>query len=201
MADDDDRLWRELLRGLRDGDPEITTAFYRRYGPMLEHIAAQQLQTGLLRRISPETVAHSACRTFLRRMQDGQFELEGTDRLWNLLVAITLTKARRQARFHLAQRRAVQREVHEAPVEDDDSPAAAIPSAAPTPAEQAAFADQLEQLLGRMTEQERLIVQLRLEQASNQEIAAQLGITARSVRRILHRLQAHLTEALLAEDA
>ena len=57
-------------------------------------------EPALQRRIGPDDIVQSVCRTFFRRSQDGQFELHGTASLWRLLCAITLAKVRHHARFH-----------------------------------------------------------------------------------------------------
>ena len=46
----------------------------------------------------------------LRRAGGGEFRFAGSEDLWRLLCAITLNKVRRQARFHLRQKRGLQRE-------------------------------------------------------------------------------------------
>ena len=64
-----------MIAGLRTGDSVVMTDFFRRYGPSLEKIAAGRIDGGMRRRVGPETIAQSVCRTFLRRAQDDQFAL------------------------------------------------------------------------------------------------------------------------------
>ena len=106
------------------------------------------------------------------------------------MCAITLTKVREQTRFHMRQKRGLAQEVHAA----QDSASSAIPVAAPgpTPAQAAEFADQLERLLAGLDEEERKIVDLKLQDYTQEEIAQQLNCSERTVRRILKRLQARL---------
>ena len=154
----------------------------------------------ICRREEPEDVVQSVCRTFLRRAQIGQFELPDSEALWRLLCAITLTKVRQKVRFHRRQRRSVDRERHFAPRGDDSRPAepeAVAPE--PTPAEAAEFADQLQQLLAGMDEEERRLVELKLEQHTNLQMAKELSCSERTVRRILKRVQGRLRRML--EDA
>ena len=80
---DDESHWDILINGLRAGDEEIVRQFYETYGGILERLAARNLESGLRRRFGPDEVAHSALRTFLRRCQGGQFELDTTDSLWS----------------------------------------------------------------------------------------------------------------------
>jgi len=191
---EDEPFWRHLIQGLRAGDEEAAAEFYRHYGPLLENLAAAHLASGLLRRVGPEDVAHSACRTFLRRIQGGQFTIGAGDNLWNLLCAITLAKARKKARFHLARKRGVGREVHPRTVDGEERASLQIPGSGPTPEEAAEFADQFRHLLDRLEEEERRIVLLKLEQRTQEEIAAAVGISERTVRRLLRRVEAKLTE-------
>src|SRR5262245_38738866 len=109
-----DSRWQHLIRGLRDGDPRCTQEFWDRYGPALYRLAEGKLNQRLRRRVSPEDVAHSACRTFLRRAQLGQYKLSDSEDLWRLLCAITLNKARDQIRYHSRQKRGLDREIHAA---------------------------------------------------------------------------------------
>src|SRR5947208_17191412 len=109
MATDDDG-WQELIQGLRDGDGQVLQSFCARYGAQLHRIAEAHMPAPLRRRVGAEDIAQSACRTFLRRARDGQFRLSDTEQLWRLLCAITLTKLREQARFHLRKKRGLNQE-------------------------------------------------------------------------------------------
>ncbi len=196
-ASDDLSHWQRLITGLRSGDEQIATEFYSHYGPLLERLASGHLASGMLRRVGPDDVAHSACRTFMRRIQGGQFTLDAADNLWNLLCAITLAKARKKVRFHLARRREIGREVRPRPEGDESEPRPIdVAGTGPTPEEAAAFTDQFHHLLGDMEDEERQIVLLKLEQKTHEEVATTIGISERTVRRVLKRIEARLVEAL-----
>ena len=191
MAEPDDR-WDRLIRGLRDGDRAAAHDFWEQYGPLLHAVAEKNLAGGLRRRVGPEDVVQSACRTFLRRAQQGEFQLADSDGLWRLLCAITLTKIREQTRYHLRQKRGLDQEVHAAPTEAGDQTDWGLRAPGPTPAEAAEFADQFQQLLATLDEEERRIVELKLQDCTHEEVATQLGCSERTVRRILKRVQAQL---------
>ena len=162
----------------------------------MQRLASQHLSSGLRRRVGAEDVVQSACRTFLRRAQDGQFDFADAESLWRLLCAITLTKVRQQARYHGRQKRAMNLERH--PKTDQAmSRVGHVISAEPTPAESIEFADQLEQLLGVLDEEERTAVILKLEQHTNNEVAQQLKCSERTVRRIIGRVQSRWKQSLL----
>jgi len=194
---DSEQHWESWVRRLAEGDPEVANEFWGRYGARLQGLAARYLSTGLRRREGPEDVVQSVCRTFFRRVQIGKFELADSESLWRLLCAITVTKVRQKARFHRREKRGLHRERHFEPAADDSrSPELPLQDAEPTPAEAAEFADELQQLLGALDQEEQRLVELRLEQYTYQEIAEKLGCSQRTVRRILKRVQARLHTAL-----
>src|SRR5688572_16473353 len=107
----DEQRWQKWILGFHNGDPEVLREFWDQYGPMLHQIASKHLADRLKRRVGPEDIVQSACRTFLRRVQGGQLQLDDSESLWRLLCAITLTKVREQARFHSRKKRGMDQEV------------------------------------------------------------------------------------------
>jgi RNA polymerase sigma factor (sigma-70 family) len=188
--------WQRLIQGLRDGDRDVVREFCEQYGEPLHRVADQHLPAGLRRRVGPEDVVQSACRTFLRRARGGEFQFRDSEDLWRLLCAITLTKVREQARFHLRQRRGLDREEQALPTSSDDSVPGFHPIApGPSPAEAVAFADQFQHVLAALDEEERQVVDLKLQECTNEEIAQRLNSSERTVRRILKRVQLRLARA------
>lgn len=184
--------WDRWLEGLRTGEASATAEFVRQYRPALERIAAGAIPQGLRRRVGAETVAQSVCRTFLRRMEADPFDLSDSGALWRLLCAIAVCKAREKIRFHLRERRGAGRD---APL---DAAAGVADARGPTPEEAAAFQEMLEQLLLELDEEERSILELRLGGAEQEEVAASLGCSERTVRRLLAGLKAKLERHLRA---
>jgi RNA polymerase sigma-70 factor, ECF subfamily len=185
--------WQRLIDGLRSGDQHVVQEFCRLYAGPLELLAEQRLANRLRRRVGPEDVVQSVCRTFLRRMRAGEFQLPDSESLWRLLCTITLVKIREQARLHQRQKRDLSREVPIASLAAHEEGAQGeFEAAAPTPDQAAEFADQFEQLIGTLDDEESRLVQLKLEQYTNDEAAVHLGCSERTVRRILKRVQERL---------
>jgi RNA polymerase sigma factor (sigma-70 family) len=192
MAEGEER-WTRLVRGLREGDPQIVEEFCEQYGALLQQLADKHLSEDLRRRVGPEDVVQSVCRTFLRRARAGEFELADSEGLWRLLCAITLTKVHEQARFHQRHKRAAGQEVRLTSLAADSSAKGFDPvDPSPSPAEAAEFADQFRQLMASFDDQERRFVDLKLQQCTNVEVAARLGCSERTVHRILKRVQTRL---------
>lgn len=188
----EEERWQRLIHGLRTADPQITREFCEQYSDLLEQIASRHLPQALRRRVGPEDVVQSVCRTFFRRAREGQFQLADSESLWSLLCAITLTKVREQTRFHLRQKRGLDQEVAGRLCPDDGVPSIGPAAPGPTPAEAAEFADQFQQLVASLDAEERQLVDLKLQQYTNAEAAEQMGCSERTVRRLLKRVQARL---------
>jgi RNA polymerase sigma factor (sigma-70 family) len=188
------KRWQRMIDGLRTGERTVVREFCEVYGQSLERVADKHLSGGMKRRVGAEDVVQSACRTFLRRAKIGEFELADAEGLWGLLCAITLTKVREQTRFHLRQKRGLDREVH--PADDSQAGPRLFQEAdhEPTPAEAAEFADQFAQLISGLDEEERQLVDYKLQQFTNEEIATRMNCSERTVRRILKRVQSALTQ-------
>lgn len=184
--------WDRMIDGLRAGDAAILSDFVRRYGPALEKIAARNIGPGMRRRVGPESIALSVCRTFLRRAGDDQFTLADGDSLWRLLCAITLNKVREKTRYHLRQKRGVDREAH---LESLDA-REVFSDPTPTPEEAAIFTDAFEHVIASLAEEERRILELRLQEQTHEQIAEEMGCSERTVRRMLKGLEVRLTAAL-----
>jgi RNA polymerase sigma factor (sigma-70 family) len=195
MPEEEER-WQRLIQGPRAGDGQVVREFCDQYGSLLEQFADRQLPAGVRRRIGPEDVVQSVCRTFLRRAREGEFRLADSAGLWRLLCAITLAKVREQIRFHRRWRRSLDREMPLAEPPSEGAGGHFDPvDPRPSPAEAAAFADQFQHLMASFDDDERRLVDLKLQQCTNLEAAARLGCSERTVHRILKRVQARLERA------
>jgi RNA polymerase sigma factor (sigma-70 family) len=194
-ADEPDQ-WLRFIQGLRDGNRTILFEFCASYGPQLNRLADKYLGAQVRRRVGAEDVVQSACRTFFRRAQGGEFQLSDSEALWRLLCAITLTKVREHSRFHSRQKRGLDREASLTPNAGDSAAHFDPRDPQPTPAETAEFSDFFETIRAGLDDEERQILDLKLQDCTNDEVASQLGLSERTVRRTVKRLQGRLTRAL-----
>jgi RNA polymerase sigma factor (sigma-70 family) len=167
---------------------------------MLEGVAQKQLSSKLQRRVGSDDVVQSACRTFCRRVSAGQFELPDADAMWRLMCAITLTKARRAARDHTRQKRGIDHEQYiDASAADGSSRAFQLAGGEQTPLDAAAFSDQMQTLLASLEPNECQVLDLKLQQNTNEEIAEIMGCSERTVRRITNQIRERWTKLFDAE--
>jgi RNA polymerase sigma factor (sigma-70 family) len=148
------------------------------------HVALQQKE-------SPEDVVQSALMSFFRRQRDRPFDLCGPESLWGLLATITLRKCGHRVEYYLAACRDIRRESAAADPSLDDSTESVLAIARePSSAEVAAFRDLVAQLLRELSEREREIVGLRLENYSVPEISRKVGLSEYLVRKALDKVSA-----------
>jgi RNA polymerase sigma-70 factor, ECF subfamily len=183
--------WDALVAGLKAGEADAVRTFWNEYGTLLHEVAERRLAAALRRRVGAEDVVQSVCRTFLRRVQGGQLVLEDAERLWHLLCAIAVAKTREQARFHGRDKRNVHAQVGLEPAEGGEELVAAMPSP-----ESAAIAAQIEEAIDRLDDEERRIVLLKIADLTNDEIAAKLGCSERTVRRLIQKVRKQLADLL-----
>ena len=200
MNPDGQDTWERLIGGLRRGDEQIAREFWQQYGGLLYQLAEKHLAAGLRRRVGPEDVVQSVCRTFLRRVRGGEFQFADDGGVWTLLCAITLAKVREQTRFHFRRKRGLHQEVNlPSPADGGDAEEFDAADPHPDPAEAAEMADFFDQALAGLDDEERQVVDLKLQGLTHEEAADRLGSSERTVRRILKRIQTRLTRALAAE--
>ena len=185
------------LNALVEGDERAVAEFWQTYGDRLNRLADRHLSPRLQRRVESDDVIQSVCRTFFRRAREGQFELPDAEALWRLLCVITLNKCRLLARFHGRARRGLDREQPWNGSAGADNSSPCEPAADdPAPDEAAELADELARLVSGLDAEEQQLVELKLQEHTNEEIAAQLHCSERTVRRVLQRVQSHLRQKL-----
>jgi RNA polymerase sigma factor (sigma-70 family) len=189
-----------LIIDLRSDDPWVREVAARmvwgRYFQELLSLARNNLSARLRSREDEEDVLQSMYKSFCLRQRRGDFDLANRDQLWNLLVQITLRKARNTATRHLQGKRDVRREVGRAAGRSDLDEKATIldqiDSDGPTPAEAALMNEALERRFQALKDPDlRRIALWKLEGYTNPEIAAQLQCTVRTVERKLERIRAY----------
>ena len=193
MTDDAVTLWLSDLAG---GDQQAAARIWQRYYDRLVHLARKKLD-GLPRRAADEEdVALSAMHSFCRAVAAGRYpQLQDRDDLWKLLVTITSHKAIAQFRRQCAEKRGgghVRGEsVFVGSGEADDNPGIdAVLGHEPTPELAAMMAETCEVLLQRLGDESlRQLALLKLQGYTSAEIAAQFGITERSIERKLERVR------------
>jgi RNA polymerase sigma factor (sigma-70 family) len=148
----------------------------------------------LKRRVDAEDVVQSAYRSFFLHARENAYELVKSGDLWRLLVGITLNKLHRQIEWNTAARRSVEREE---PI-DPSAVNRRVPE--PSPEEIVGVAEQLQWVLDSLAPEEQTILTLRLQSQSTKQIGALIGKSARTVRRLVAKVERKIERRLLGAD-
>jgi len=161
-------------------------------------LARKELEHRIRQKVDPEDVLQSVFRSFFRRQKEGEFELQGWDRLWLLLAAITVKKCQRWNRHFRTKSRDVGHEVSMGPQSDDFAVGHEAPAEDPTPEVVVLLTELVENLLNGLSAKSRPILALALEGCTVAQIIEQTGRSQRSVYRVLSQVKETL-ERLAAE--
>lgn len=186
----------DLLQRWRAGDQSAAQGLYEQFAQSLCALVERRIRQRLRRRIGAEDPVQSAFRTFFRRTADGQYQIDHSVDLWNLLVTITLNKLRHMIEHEEGQKRDLNREVDL----DGQFPNPELIAREPTPDEAAALDDELELLLAKLKSPELEIVRLRLQGCSIADIADALDLAQLTIRRKLKRIGDLLWRRLRVDD-
>jgi RNA polymerase sigma-70 factor (ECF subfamily) len=182
-----------LLARWRQGDEAAAAELFRRYASRLVALARSRLPRKLAHRVEPEDVVQSVYRSFFDGARKGRYDPQRGGDLWRLLMTITLHKLYHQVKRHNSDKRAVE---HERGFGTEDSLVVlqAHLNNDPTPAEAAALADELAQVMRRLDPMQRQILELRLQGNNLDEIAVQVNCSERTVIRVLQRIKDQLEQ-------
>jgi RNA polymerase sigma factor (sigma-70 family) len=182
-----------LLERYRQGDDTAAEELFSRYFQRLTSLARSRLSPRLARRTDPEDIVLSVYRSFFIDARAGRFTLSRGGDLWRLLASITKHKLLRQARFHGADCRSVDRE---SSLDGAETGYVFIDGCEPSPGDAAALADELEYVFLKLDAFGKRVLELRLQGAQLSEIAEETGRSERTVRRTLGRIREILAEQL-----
>jgi RNA polymerase sigma-70 factor (ECF subfamily) len=179
---------KSLLDGCRAGSETAARELFDRYVERLMLLARRRIGSRMAARIDPEDVVQSVFRTFFCRLKEDRFQIGGEDDLCKLLVRITVHKTLRQVAFHRAAKRDPAQEAGHGvqagemllQVMDEEPSAETV----------VAFLDQFEHLLDQLAPADRRILELRFQGHSTEDIARELGLYDRKIRRVLERVRA-----------
>jgi len=169
------------------GDQGAAAKLYYRYVERLVNLAQRRLSSKLAARVDPEDIVQSVFRSFFLRAKQGKFVFKGDDDIWKLLVQITIHKTLKQVAHHRRGKRDAAAEVPA--IAGDVDLLVSYLSREPTPEEAAIFVDELAFFLRNQRPEDGKIIEMRLEGFDQVEIAERLGVSDRTIRRLMERIR------------
>jgi len=179
----EDNTFMSFMRKVRNGNSAAAEELVRRYQSVIKSAVKRRLGSQPLRqRFDESDVCQSVLHSFFARYAAGQYDLDDPKQLAALLVAMAQNKFRQQARFQFRERRDVR-----VGVAEDDGRPMQLQGREADPERQAAAKELLQKLLGRLTEEERKLAELRAAGKSWDEVASEMGGNAQARRKQLSR--------------
>jgi DNA-directed RNA polymerase specialized sigma24 family protein len=179
--------WLQLLKA---GDRDAAQPLWEAYFARLVGLARSELQ-GLRRKTvaDEEDVALSAFDSFCRNARSGVFpRLDDRDDLWQVLLVLTVRKARSLARREKRLKRGAGRVVAFADLDDEDFDA--ILAAEPTPEMALQLAEECQQLLRCLNDDSlRRVALCKLDGCTNREIAERMSCVEKTIERKLRSIR------------
>jgi DNA-directed RNA polymerase specialized sigma24 family protein len=177
------------IADLRQGQGQAACEIWKRFSARVTRIARRELEVIPRRGMDEEDVALSVFNTVFQGFSLGRYSyLKDRTQLWALLVKITRTKANGLKRHELRLKRGGKLRVKA--LNDEVACLENGPKkprfVEPTAAEAIELADELHHLMGLLRADDlRIVAKLTLEGYSTREIALELDVVDRSVRRKL----------------
>jgi DNA-directed RNA polymerase specialized sigma24 family protein len=170
------------IHALSAGDNDGAQNLWERYFQRMVELARNKLRASSTRAADEEDVALSAFHSFCRAASEQRFpRLANRDDLWQVLVVLTARKALDQRKYASRKKRA-----DTSTRALDDVALETVIGNDPDPAFAALVADEFRALLDRLDDpQLRHIAIRKMEGYTNEDLAAELGCTVRTVGRRL----------------
>src|SRR3954452_21837621 len=170
------------IHALSAGNDDVAQHLWERYFARMVELARNKLRASVSRAADEEDVALSAFHSFFRAASEQRFpRLANRDDLWQVLVMLTARKAIDQRKYESRKKRA-----DAATKSLDEAALDSVIGADPDPAFAALVADEFRALLERLDDPQLKMIAIRkLEGSTNDEIAAELDCTVRTIGRRL----------------
>jgi RNA polymerase sigma-70 factor (ECF subfamily) len=178
----EETTFQELIRRVRAGDDEAAAELVRRYEPTIRRVARIRLADPRLRRLFDSMdVCQSVLASFFVRTALGQYQLDTPEQLLKLLVQMSRNKVRALTRAAGAARRDYRRVGRDSPEERQ------WVAADPSPSQQVAAREMLQEFRKRLSDEERRLAEQRAAGREWAEIAAERGASPEALRKQLAR--------------
>lgn len=171
----------ELIRQVRAGDEEAASRLLKKYEPAIRRVIRVRMTDPKLRRlVDSADICQSVFANFFVRAASGQFDLDSSRQLLNLLATMAQNKLRDLVRKEQAGRRDNRLRQGDAGLENlaDDKA---------SPSRVLAARELLQHLRAGLSEEERALADQRAHGLGWAEIAAKLGGNADALRMKLSR--------------
>jgi RNA polymerase sigma factor (sigma-70 family) len=177
---------RDFLARIRAGDEEAARELLTRYEAQVRLVVRRQLPRLLRSRFDSLDFLQSIWGSFFRRMRSGASEFEDPQYLVAFLARAARNKVIDEYRRAVSQKHDIHREE---PLWGKGSRPRELAEDIDSPSEVAQAREAFRQLSERLPEDRRIILELKAQGLSSAEIGERVGISERTVRRVIEELR------------
>lgn len=176
-----------LMHHVRAGSPIAGAALVEEFGHHVKRVVRKHLRHDLRSIFDSDDFVQETWRDFFAQgMKDAHFA--NADELSAFLATIAKRKViMSQRQWLTSQRRSLHKQQSLADLEDPE--ASSPPDPAPLPEETASQKEEVNRVLDQLANRNRLIVLLLWEGYTHAEVSKELGVTEKTVQRVLFRIR------------
>jgi RNA polymerase sigma factor (sigma-70 family) len=182
---DEEEELKQFLARIRAGDEDAARELLRRYEAKVRLVVRRQLPKLMRSRFDSQDFVQSIWGSFFRRIKDSPLELQDAGNLIGFLARAARNKVIDEYRRASSRKHDMRRE--ESMWEGAEH--RELADAAETASEVAEASEALVQLRGLLPENRREVLELKAAGYSTAEIAERLGLSERTVRRVIEDLR------------
>ena len=184
-----------LITGSRAGDEDAAKQLYFRYVKRLNSLVKSQCSTDLAQCAGVEDIVQSVFETFFRRVGQGCYDIAEGDTVWKVLLVVAMNRIRTEATYYFAAKRNAHRTIAGAAAQRRLEMHV---YARDTTAAHNELASQ--EILERLPARDRMLVRLRIEGFTVDDVSRITGRSKRTVERVIQQTRQLLREILLKRD-
>jgi RNA polymerase sigma-70 factor (ECF subfamily) len=182
----DEEELTDVLKRIQGGDESAARELLQRFEPEVRLVVRRQLPRLLRSRFDSLDFLQSVWGSFFRRMRDAPTEFEDSRHLVAFLARAAKNKVIDEYRRAASRKNDMHREE---PLWGDGHRPRDVPDPIDSPSEVAQAREVFGRLRALMPDEKRAILEMKAEGLSSKDIGEQLGISERTVQRVLEDLR------------
>lgn len=196
---DEPRSFDDLMARLAAGSDTAASCLFHVYGQRLIALARSRLDERIRQKLDPEEVVQSVFKSFFARHAAGEYDLDDWDRLWALLVRVTINKCVNRNQHFRTNGRSVDAEVSAQAGDNSSTGAWEFIDRQPGPEEAAVLTETTQEAMRGLDKTDCKVIQMWLQGYTHREIASELKRPQATVQRVIARVRERLQRMLSAD--
>jgi RNA polymerase sigma-70 factor (ECF subfamily) len=177
--------FRELMSRVRDGSQDAARELVNRYQPYIIRVVRQRLSGKLRSKFDSDDFTQALWASFYEhRSEVGRFERPSALVAFLARMAKNKVAAEHRRYFQTQRRNTPERSLNGLAARS----ARSVRAPDPTPSEVVSVREQLDEVTRAQPEQHQRIIELLRRGANHAEIATELGLSKKTVQRVIHRI-------------